>query len=153
MREDCAKCLRSWRNAQFRERALPSYLDATCLLSDQAIVNIVAQAVRLLAQYEYGGTPHLHLPFVRSLLHAEHALLDDAGIQKLSNHLEVWLKEAQPKYGHLVRDHNLTSKVECPKPQQQSTSGVEIVLRQRIVCPPIGPEHGYWPCWYLLAAD
>ncbi|KAL9932342.1 hypothetical protein V8E36_008821 [Tilletia maclaganii] len=125
MRRELASGLNKWRAAYFRTHAHHAFLDDTCLLSDQAIVNVVAHGVRLLAQHEYGGSPHLSAAHIRRILQSESVLMSDEDIGQLMAHLDAWLRQANSKYGRLVRKHDLTSRGETRREQssQQSAAG------------------------------
>ncbi|KAE8241454.1 hypothetical protein A4X13_0g7410 [Tilletia indica] len=93
VRRELAASLRAWRRTSFYTRPRPSYLNSSCLLSDQAIVNLVAQGVRILAQRIHGN--RLYATYVRALLQAENVLLDDDDVDALEQHLELWLDKAE----------------------------------------------------------
>ncbi|CAD6959756.1 unnamed protein product [Tilletia laevis] len=118
-RRELANSLRSWRSARFKAKQLPPFLDSSCLLSDQAIVNLVAQCVRLMVQNMHGGS--LDPPYLRSLLQTEHVLMDEASVIALQSHLQVWLPAAVNRHGHLIHQFRLTSVGELPRDRIPST--------------------------------
>ncbi|KAE8181359.1 hypothetical protein CF335_g8959, partial [Tilletia laevis] len=113
VRREFAASLRLWRRTTFTKRPRASYLNASTLLSEQAIINLVAQAVRMLAQRVQASI--LRPAYTRSLLQAEHVLFDDDDIEALMDHLRLWLDEAEVKYRHLVLEHHLTPMGEVPR--------------------------------------
>ncbi|KAE8232337.1 hypothetical protein CF326_g2637 [Tilletia indica] len=113
VRREFAESLRIWRHHRFKAKTLPPFLDSSCLLSDQAIINLVAQCVRLMVQNMHGGS--LDTPYLRSLLQAEHVLMDDANVLALEDHLRLWLPAAVKKHGHLIDKFHLTSMGELPR--------------------------------------
>ncbi|KAL9933054.1 hypothetical protein V8E36_008309 [Tilletia maclaganii] len=115
LQTELAASLDLWRRSPRQAKQRPAWQDMTSQLTDRGIVNMVAQARRLLAQHMYGGTPLMDRTYIRQLLHSQHVLLDDIAVDSLIEHRKSWLEGAKNKRGHLAGAFRLASMDELPR--------------------------------------